>query len=118
MNKIILSIALSVMISFFFTNCNKNEVKAPVGPKIVYAAGSQYIGRDVATVWKDSVATTLTDGTSNASGNSVFVSGSDVYVAGYEQNNSGSEVAKIWKNGTATALTDGTLDAILYSVYA
>jgi len=35
----------------------------------------------------------------------------DVYVAGMEDNSSGTGVAKYWKNGQAIALTDGTNDA-------
>lgn len=57
-------------------------------------------------------ATPLTDGTQNAFGAGIAVSGSDVYVAGYVYNSkTGKYVAEYWKNGTATALTDGTQTA-------
>jgi hypothetical protein len=54
----------------------------------------------IAKVWKNGVATSLTDGTYNAWASSVFVSGSDVYVAGTD-----GRVAILWKNGVATALS-------------
>jgi len=58
----------------------------------------------------------LTDGTQDAEGVSIFVSGSDVYVAGYELNGT-KRVAKYWKNGIAVTLTDGTQNAYAHSVF-
>ena len=75
----------------------------------VYTAG--YSGNR-AVVWKNDVATNLTDGTQSAAARSVFVSGEDVYVAGNEGN-----MAVVWKNGVATNLTDGTLPAVANSVF-
>jgi hypothetical protein len=82
---------------------------------------SVFTGRDTtlilrnkyyATVWKNGVAQKLTDGTNNAGALSVFVFGSDVYVAGYDGN-----VATVWKNGEAQNLTDGTYEAKANSVF-
>jgi hypothetical protein len=82
----------------------------------VFAVGYEYYGTNsVAKIWKNGVATALTDGTKSAA-NSVFVVGSDVYVAGYE-NNGNNDVAKVWKNGVPTALTDGTKWAGANSVF-
>ncbi len=53
------------------------------------------------------MATSLTNGSNHAKANSVYVSGTDVYVAGYESNGTKS-VAKVWKNGVATSLTNGS----------
>ncbi|MEO6720209.1 MAG: carboxypeptidase regulatory-like domain-containing protein [Ferruginibacter sp.] len=69
----------------------------------VYVAGS--IG-NTAVVWKNGVATNLTNGTYPAAAKSVFVSGTDVYVAGYEHSSWG-DIAKVWKNGVATNLGGG-----------
>ncbi|GGC49296.1 hypothetical protein GCM10011386_46990 [Parapedobacter defluvii] len=53
----------------------------------VYVAGYQMIGsQSIASLWKNGIATTLTDNTVLASSaNDVFVSGNDVYVAGAER---------------------------------
>ena len=71
----------------------------------------------VATVWKNGVAQYLTDGTNNAWAGSVYVSGSDVFVAGWERNQQGIFVAKLWKNGDTKNLTDGRYEAGANSVY-
>lgn len=55
-----------------------------------------------AKIWKNGVERNLTGTTGKANAYSVFVSGSDVYVAGYEGNN-----ARLWKNGEIQNLTDG-----------
>lgn len=69
----------------------------------VYVAGA--IG-NAAVLWKNGVVTYLTDGSHQAAANSVFVSGTDVYVAGYE-NSTWGDIAKVWKNGVATKLDGG-----------
>ena len=61
-------------------------------------------------LWKNGVATALTDGTHNAAASSVAISGSDVYVSGWESNGI-NNIAYLWKNGVGEALTDGTLSA-------
>jgi hypothetical protein len=48
------------------------------------------------------------DGGNRSLAKAIAVSGSDVYVAGYEYNAVGEEVACYWKNGVRTALSDGT----------
>ena len=75
-----------------------------------------------AIVWKNGVAHLLTNKIYSASGNSasassVFVSGNDVYVAGYEENAQGIRIAKLWKNGVAQNLTDGKRSASATSIY-
>ncbi|WP_271766729.1 cadherin domain-containing protein [Aquimarina algiphila] len=84
----------------------------------VYAAGYENKGGDdIATFWKNGEAISLTDGSNEAKANSVFVSGDDVYVAGYEVGNSGFEVATLWRNGETIKLTDGNSDARANAVY-
>jgi hypothetical protein len=101
-------------------SCNKTD--NDIEEVNVYVAGRV---DGVATVWKNRVAQNLTDGTYSAEAISVFVSGRDIYVAGWEA--SGQEyqmfgtnrysVAKLWKNGVAQNLTDGTNDASAHSVF-
>ena len=98
--------------------CGTSTTSPPSGTSSmlpdVYVAGWQLnnAGVEVAMVWKNGVATSLTDGSSAAIANSVAVSGADVYVSGTEFNGSnGNGVAMLWKNGVATALTNGTLNA-------
>ncbi len=66
-------------------------------------------GIRVAKYWKNGIGTDLTDGTDHAEAFSVFVSGPDVYVAGYD---SGSAVC--WKNGIATILSDGACALLVF----
>lgn len=60
--------------------------------------------KDIAMLWKNGVAQSLTDGKNEeAMACSVFVSGNDVYVAGYERYKQTDghikSVAMLWKNG-------------------
>ncbi len=79
-------------------SCSKDDdAPTPVAPeKTVYIAGFEKItGKQYATLWKNGVATKLTDGTKIAEAVKVVVSGSDVYVLGKD----GTDY-KVWKNGT------------------
>ena len=84
--------------------------------KDVYVAGYGYGG--VAVLWKNGDRQNLTVGTlREARANSVYVSGSDVYVAGFDSNVQNMEFAVLWKNGVAQNLTDGTGRSEARSVY-
>ncbi len=87
------------------------SVNGVAGPVFTYTAGSDpnvYIAgggntgslTDKATYWNAGVANILPDGT-QAYG--IFVSGSDIYVAG-TKGNAGVLNARYWKNGTAIPL--------------
>lgn len=95
-----------------------NTNPPPPTAKIVYVAGMEINsgGKNVAMYWKNDTAVKLTDGSRDAVARSVFVSGNDVYVSGY-QDKAGSvlNIATYWKNGVAYSLsitgTGGTFDA-------
>jgi len=75
----------------------------------VYAAGfGTGTAGAVARLWKNGVVVPITSGATESGAVSVFVAGTDVYVAGYERNAVGTAVSKVWKNGVATSLTNGT----------
>jgi hypothetical protein len=84
----------------------------------VYVGGYESNGTKViAKIWKNGVATSLTNGSNDGFVASVFVSGTDVYAVGWENNNNINDIAKIWKNGTATNLTNGTNNAYATGVF-
>jgi len=103
-----------------FTSCRDDE--GDNGKGDVYVAGWERCGQPdnygskcfVAKLWKKGIAQDLTDGTYDAQAFSVYVSGSDVYVAGHvrygQPDGYGSyfTVATLWKNGVAQDLSDGT----------
>jgi hypothetical protein len=62
---------------------------------------------EITKLWKNGEEQNLTDGTFRAGAYSVFVSGNDVYVAGYINNASYRRVAKLWKNGEPQTITGG-----------
>ncbi|WP_190810903.1 hypothetical protein [Flagellimonas sp. S3867] len=68
-----------------------------------------------ALLWVNGELIELTDGQTDAEALSVYVSGTDVYVAGYEYEN-GVSIAKYWKNGVGVPITDGSRDAIAYDI--
>jgi hypothetical protein len=75
---------------------------------------------NTAMLWKNGAASAqLTDGNYDAGSHSVYVSGKDVYVAGYERNGTYTSVATLWKNGSVHArLTDGAFHSEAFSVCA
>jgi hypothetical protein len=119
--KLVFTIGLLALI----TSCSKSkdEVIAPTLPVVkpdpsktadVYVAGWKYNSKlaPVATLWKNGVATELTDGTTNlARAYAVYVSGTDTYVAGKDGLKS-----VLWKNGIATVLSS-ELYSSAYSVF-
>ncbi len=101
-----------LLIVFAFNACNESVPEKKVATTI-YVAGSE---GNVAKYWKNGVATSLTDGDNPATAKSIFVSGQDVHVVGYELNGR-NKVAKYWKNGIGTDLTDGTDNVEAHSVF-
>lgn len=89
----------------------------------VYVAGFELSssGHPTAKYWKNGTVTALSDGSKDTYAESIFVSGADVYVAGYgwkgPAGSGNKDVAKYWKNGILVDLTDGTKEARAYSVF-
>lgn len=77
------------------------------------------IGREKGQVvfWKNGTRENLTGDAVSAFANSIFVSGNDVYVAGYESNEQNNAVAILWKNGIKQERTDGTYHAYANAVF-
>jgi IPT/TIG domain len=75
----------------------------------VYVAGTTYNNAtqiNTAVYWKNGVVTSLSDGILNYLAKGIYVTGSDVYVSGFE--GSGNDVSPLyWKNGNKVALTPG-----------
>jgi hypothetical protein len=61
---------------------------------------------NTAALWKNGNVWDITDGTRSAHPRSLYVSGGDVYVAGWEWKENFTYLAKVWKNGVETALSD------------
>ena len=71
---------------------------------MVYVAGFESNGsKDVAKVWKNGVAISLSNGSNSAEARGVFVVGADVYATGFENGD-----AILWKNGVKTILSTGS----------
>ncbi|MBO0320876.1 IPT/TIG domain-containing protein [Muricauda sp. CAU 1633] len=68
-------------------------------------------------LWEDNTQIDLTDETYHGRAYSVYAVASDVYVAGYEENENGIWIAKYWKNGVATNLSDGSQNADAQSIF-
>jgi hypothetical protein len=77
----------------------------------VYIAGYEKVGEETrAVLWNEGIKQYLSNTISSAS--SVFVSGNDVYVAGYE-----GASAVVWKNGVKQELHYGNDTTRAYSVF-
>ncbi len=81
-----------------------------------YAVGSTYNTQSDAKLWKNGVEEDLTDGSNASVAYSVYVSGGDVYAAGYEEIGS-IKIAKLWINGVSQNLSDGTNNAEASAVF-
>ncbi|MDE3244725.1 MAG: putative Ig domain-containing protein, partial [Acidobacteriota bacterium] len=90
------------------------SVRAPILD--VYVAGRESNGtNNIAKIWKNGVATALTNGTAVAEVYGIAISGSDAYAVGYEYAGP-IGVAKVWKNGSPTSLSNGTNFALAESL--
>ncbi|WP_271766735.1 cadherin repeat domain-containing protein [Aquimarina algiphila] len=85
----------------------------------VYICGNEKIsGTSIARVWRNGNPINLSNGNNEAYALSVFVEGTDVYVAGFADSSSSmNNTAVVWKNGTITELTDGSSSSMANAVY-
>ncbi|WP_420603377.1 IPT/TIG domain-containing protein [Flagellimonas sp.] len=86
----------------------------------IYTAGHKESEQNIdgtAKLWTNTTQEDLTDEINHSRALSVYAIGSDVYVAGYEENENGMDIAKIWINGQSTDLTDGSKDAEAQSIF-
>ena len=67
---------------------------------------------DVAKYWKNGQGIALTNGSTYTNAYSIAVVGSDVYVAGYENN-----VAKYWKNSIPVIPGDVSTNSKAYAIF-
>jgi hypothetical protein len=106
---------LLVITALTFSSCNES-IPVPKVAKAVYVAGTE---GNVAKYWNNGIATSLSDGTNLTYAMSIFVKGSDVYVAGTEVLGGGSSIAKYWKNGIVTdlSLSDGSTSGEANSIF-
>ncbi len=103
--------------TLFFTLCLVINTVS-LSARDVYVAGAKKNATVfVAGYWKNGSFTSLGGGTYTSYGQSVYISGNDVYVGGYENNASGKTVAKSWKNGMETSYSNGSYSASIKSVY-
>jgi hypothetical protein len=123
-------IVLASFITFLLTACAYHDAPQPTTANVnlntvgnnptMYVAG---LMGPAAVVWKNGVADTLDQGVIR----SVFVSGNDVYAAGWKRtplkviNNTfeGGDIAiaTYWKNGVPVLLSDTSLNSYVHSIF-
>ena len=69
-----------------------------------------------AVYWKNGVETILPHSAANSFASAIYVSGDDVYIAGYEYDTGQPKYAVYWKNGVEVKLTDGTTETVATSI--
>ena len=90
-------------IGLLFNGCKKKSSDEDKNVD-VYAVGYEMNQQNimVAKLWKNGVATALSDGKADAVAIEIALTGTDVYIVGYEMDkSSGNRKAKLWKNGVA-----------------
>lgn len=97
-------------------NYNSQFTSVFVDETGVYVSGFESNGSQmVAKVWKNGTPQLLSDGSNYAEASSVYVSNSDIYVAGREGVD--QVKSKLWKNGTQQSLSTNSTNSYSNSVY-
>lgn len=110
MKKLIFTL---LSIGLIFNACKKKAADDSQNVD-VYAVGYEKNQQNimVAKMWKNGVATSLTDGSADAVANEIVVSGTDVYIVGFEMDNTARyRNAKLWKNGVASEPFEGNTNS-------
>lgn len=97
MKKIVLINLLAIIV---LIGCKKDDTEL-TNPSI-YITGTaidNVTQKAFATLWKNGVATTLTNGERFATAADITISNSDIYIAGLEWDENHDAIPKIWKNG-------------------
>jgi len=106
LNILLLTATIAALSSCSKKSDSADPIKLP-GNATAYVAGAT---GDTAVYFVNGKEYTLTSGKTPAAANSLAISGSGIYVAGYESNGAHT-VAKYWKNGVATVLSDTSTNA-------
>lgn len=112
---------LIIALTMFIGSCKKCIPIVPPSTDSVnvYVAGWDNINPKnyvSAKYWKNEVPVVLSQAQDLGYANSIAISGTDVYVAGYEVFNATTYQAVYWKNGTKVLLTNGSYDAYATSI--
>ena len=107
------------MIFFILASCGKDEQTDSLQNVYIAGAGASQQGspNTFAKLWKNGKTQILPTTGSQAFAKSVFVSGDDVYVAGFALNLQNKYVAMVWKNGIPQNLTNGIYSGYATTVY-
>jgi hypothetical protein len=115
--KNILAISTLILIA----SCSKSDDSTsnnPIPEASVYVMGTTFSNNiGVIKLNKDDAITTVSDPTKDSRGKSLFVQGTDVYIAGSQKGANNKLIATIWKNNVAIPITDGSADAILFDIF-
>ena len=123
MKKHFILIAVLMALNLTFSACDKKVSQIETRDKsVVYVVGyeTNAQGKSVATLWKNGKSQYLTNGSNNASANSIFVLDNDLYTSGSEvvtvkrhnhyldEENETEEMRPIiWKNGNSQRISLG-----------
>lgn len=87
---------------------NGSDVYVAGNDRTLYNPVTGIGNKPQATYWKNGTPVYLNNNVNRIGyATGIFVVGNDVYVSGYEENESGVTIAKYWKNGVATELGPG-----------
>ena len=108
---------LLIFIALFAMSCSEDNNNIPEQPTTSASPDIYVVGKTkhTPTLWKNRIASELTDGTYTAEALSVTVANNDVYVAGFEKINL-TKKATLWKNGNATDLSNNAFTSYARSV--